>query len=293
MTIFEAKKLSEEFYKNPHPTDDDIFIFTEAMHNIIQTTKDSQAMLELGGFYYDQRNFELALKYYEMAAEHKNENAYVCLGYIWYYGRTGTKDYKKAFNYFKLSKECGNITASYKLADMYKNGYYVEKDYNTYCKIIEELYPKIKNTNNLNDPLPEIFTRLARIRTEQGRNSEAVQLYYYAKDFLAQRISYNPFFGNLNIMMWLIDDLYQLINFDKKHFDLYDFYHLAKSPVKVKFFFDEKEYKWEVIEENKKLVIRFNDNWYKTREDFFAKACIDKLPLTHIYDALYKFEVTN
>lgn len=41
------------------------------------------------------------------------------------------------------------------------------------------------------NPLPEIYTRLAKIRTEQGKIDEAVALYFAAKDFLAQRIKYN------------------------------------------------------------------------------------------------------
>ena len=291
MTIAEARRIEREFYDTPKPTEDDVFLFTEAMDYIIKTTKDPHAMMSLGGYFYDERKFDLALKYYEMAAEYKIDSAYECLGYIWYYGRTGTKDYEKAFNYYKLAKEAGNIVSAYKLADMYKNGYYVEKDYDAYCKIIEELYPKVKDSTYLGDPLPEIFTRLARIRTEQGRIKEAVQLYYGAKDFLAQRISYNAFFGYLNIMMWLEDDLYKLIDFDNENFDLYDLYYLAKTPVKVKFYFNEEEQAWETVEEDGELIIRFNDKWYKTREDFFAKACIDDLPLTHVYDALYGFEV--
>lgn len=291
MTISEAKRIEKDFYNNPNPTEDEIFLYTEAMHYIIQTAKDPMAMMALGGYYYDERKFDLALKYYEMAAEYKIDSAYECLGYIWYYGRTGTKDYEKAFNYYKLAKDAGNIVAAYKLADMYKNGYYVEKDYNAYCKIIEELYFRVKDSKYLGDPLPEIFTRLAHIRTEQGQIGEAVQLYYYAKDFLARHISYNAFFGYLNIMMWLEDDLYKLIDFDNENFDLYDLYYLAKTPVKVKFHFEGTVQEWEVIKENNELVIHFNDKWYKTREDFFAKACIGDMPLTHIYDELYGFEV--
>ncbi len=291
MTIAEARRIQRAFYENPNPTEDDAFLFTEAMDYIIQNTKDPHAMLSLGGYYYDKRNFDLALKYYEMAAEEKLDDAYECLGYVWYYGRTGTKDYEKAFRYFKLAKDAGNVVGAYKLADMYKNGYYVEKDYDKYCEIIEELYPQIKDTTYLGDPLPEIATRLAHIRTEQGRIGEAVELYYFAKDFLAQRISYNPFFGSLNIMMWLEDDLYKLIRFDRDHFDLYDLYYLAKAPAKVRFYFEDKEQEWESVEENDELPIRFNNHWYRTREDFFAKACIGDLPLTYIYDALYGFEV--
>lgn len=284
MTLTEARRIEQDFYKIPAPDEDGIFLYTEAMDYIIQTTHSPEAMMMLGGWYYEQRQFELALKYYEMAAEYKSVSAYECLGYIWYYGRTGTKDYKKAFNYFKLAKDAGNIIAAYKLADMYKNGYFVEKNYDEYCRIIEELYPKIRTANNLYDPLPEIYTRLARIRTEQGRYDEAVNLYYEAKDFLAQRISYNAYFGNLNIMMWLIDDLYKLVEFDRDNFGLYDLYYLAKSPVKVRFYFDDREQIWEVTEENGNLVICFNDKWYRSREDFFAKACIDDIPVTHIYD---------
>lgn len=291
MTITEARRIERDFYDNPSPTEDDVFAFTEAMDYIIQKTKDPDAMLSLGGYYYDKRNFDLALKYYEMAAEYKNPSAYQGLAYIWYYGRTGTRDYEKAFKYYKLAKDAGSIAAAYKLADMYKNGYYVEKDYGKYCEIIEDLYPKVKTSTYLGDPLPEIFTRLAGIRAGQGNIGDAVQLYCYAKDFLAQRISYNSFFGYLNIMMWLEDDLYKLIEFDNEDFDFYDLYYLAKSPVKVRFYYDDKEQLWESVEEDGELVIHFNDKWYKTRSDFFAKAQIDDLPLTHIYDALYGFEV--
>lgn len=291
MTLTEARRIEQDFYEIPAPDEDDIFLYTEAMDYIIQTTHAPEAMMMLGGWYYEQRQFELALKYYEMAAEYKSVSAYECLGYIWYYGRTGTKDYEKAFNYFKLAKDAGNIIAAYKLADMYKNGYFVEKNYDEYCGIIEELYPKIRTANDLYDPLPEIYTRLARIRTEQGRYEEAVNLYYDAKEFLAQRISYNAYFGNLNIMMWLIDDLYNLVEFDRDNFGLYDLYYLAKSPVKVRFYFDDREQIWEVTEENGNLVICFNGKWYRSREDFFAKACIDDIPVTHIYDAFYGFEV--
>ena len=101
MTIAEARRIERDFYDNPNPTEDDVFLFTEAMDYIIQTTRDPKAMMSLGGYFYDEHKFHLALKYYEMAAEYKIDSAYECLGYIWYYGRTGTKDYEKAFNYYK------------------------------------------------------------------------------------------------------------------------------------------------------------------------------------------------
>ena len=41
------------------------------MDYLIYELKNPKAILELGGYYYEQKNFDLALKYYEMAAEYK------------------------------------------------------------------------------------------------------------------------------------------------------------------------------------------------------------------------------
>ncbi|MCR5268522.1 MAG: hypothetical protein K6E16_08400, partial [Lachnospiraceae bacterium] len=211
MTIREARNIARAFERNHNATDDDVFQFTEAMNYLIEELHDPADMMYLGGYYYEIRRFDLALKYYEMAATYDYDPAYECLGYIWYYGRTGERDYEKAFTYFSRLMEKGDFVSTYKVADMYKNGYFVEKDQKKYEQIIEDLYPKVRDLDNVFDPVPEVFTRLAHIRTDQGKIEEAVELYLYAKDFLAQRIKYNAFFGNLNIMKWLIDDLYELI----------------------------------------------------------------------------------
>jgi len=216
------------------------FAFTEAMDYLIDKRKDPDDMMFLGGVYYEMRKYDLALKYYEMAATMNHVPAYECLGYIWYYGRTGEKDYKKAFECFSKASEKGDIVARYKLADMYKNGYYVKKDQKKYEKMIEDMYDDLeeyKETGYINSfaPIPEINTRLAKIKTSRGEVEDAVDLYLEAKYVLAQRIELNAFFGNLNIMMWLIDDLYNLIEFDKDDFDFYDLYYLLKTPHKIKF----------------------------------------------------------
>lgn len=291
MTISEANGIKDAFYGKRNPSEDDIFLFTEALTYLIEETKDPHYMMELGGYYYEERRFDLALKYYELAAEYKLVEAYECLGYIWYYGRTGQRDYEKAFKYFSLAKDAGHLVSAYKIADMYKNGYYVEKDYEKYKAIIEELYPKVQNAEFLEDPLPEIFTRLARIRTEEGRTDEAVDLYLEAKDFQAQRISYNDFFGDLNIMMWLIDDLYKIIPFDYDNFDFYDLYYLLTKPCTVSFCKGHGGYIINVTEEEGAVAIEFGGKWFRTREEFFGKATLGGEKLTSIYADLYGFEV--
>lgn len=291
MTISEADSICRAFYRKNNPTEDEEFVFTEALLFLIKETNDPEYMMDLGGWYYGKRNFVLALKYYEMAALLRYPPANECLGYVWYYGRTGVKDYEKAFKYFKAGMDDGNLVAAYKIADMYKNGYYVEKDYEKYKEIIEDLFPKVRGLKRTNDPVPEVYTRLARIRSEEGKTDEAISLYLYAKDFLAQRIRYNPFWGNINIMLWLVDDLYKLVDIDAASFDFYDMYFLLKRPVKIRFKRGRKVYEVEAVEEDGEIHIRFGDKWFRNRDEFYKKAEIGTSLATDIYDELSGFEV--
>ena len=291
MTIKEAQKIAREFDENRNPSEDDIFVFTEAMNFLIDKKHDPADMMYLGGYYYEIKRFDLALKYYEMAATYDYDPAYECLGYIWYYGRTGERDYKKAFEYFSKMMDKGNLVATYKVADMYKNGYYVDKDLEKYKSMIESLYPKVKKCNNVFDPVPEVYTRLARIRVEEGKEEDAVNLYLYAKDFLAQRISYNAFFGNLNIMKWLIDNLYDLIEFDNDFFDFFDLYYLLKSPHKIEFCYEDQVMHLESEIEGEECNVCFNGKWFRNRDDFFKDAEVNGIKLTAVYMDLFGFEV--
>lgn len=143
-TIESAKQVLDDYYDLVHPQYEDDIQFINALEFLIQETNNPEYMVELGGWYYGQKQFDLAEDYYLMAAKLNYVDAYECLGYIYYYGRVGQPDYEKAFHYYKLASDQGNLVAAYKLADMYKNGYYVQKDYPKYVQIIKSLYPYFK-----------------------------------------------------------------------------------------------------------------------------------------------------
>ena len=79
------------------------------MNFLVKETKDSNYLVELGARYYEAKEFDLALKYYELAAEYNNRYAISDLGYIWYYGRTGERNYEKAFYYFDKARKMGDL----------------------------------------------------------------------------------------------------------------------------------------------------------------------------------------
>ncbi len=292
MTKSSAESIVRAFYNIKTPDENDEFAFTEAMSFLINETKDPEYMLDLGGFYYSRKNYDLALKYYNMSAELGNSDAIECLGYIWYYGRTGTVDYEKAFGYFSHGMEKGMPVSTYKVADMYKNGYFVERNYEKYVDIIEKLYDRMKGSRGLYEPIPDICTRLAKIRIGQGRTDEALQLYLYAKLFLAQRLKYNDFFGDISVMMWLIDDMYKIREFDRISFDFYDMFYLMTSPCRIFFRYNGKEYMVECVRDDDGSVsIGFDGKWYRQRDDFYKKARIEGNRLTAIYDGMYLFRV--
>ncbi len=272
-------------------SDEEEFIYTEALNYMIEATGNTAYMVELGGYYYGRKDYDQAIKYYEMADEHGDPWAPEGLGYIWYYGRTGKVDYEKAFFYYSKAAKNGYARSEIKVADMYKNGYFVERQYDKYCAIIEGMVKRMRHPKDLGEPYPEVCTRLAKIRKDEGKPEEAVTLYLDAKDFLRQRIRYTRFFGDLNIMKWLIEDLYELIPFDEGDFDLYDLYHLLKKPHTVSFRYWQRTYEIQSEEAEGYTAIRFGDRWYRTAGDFLANAAIGNELLITLDEYLYEFEV--
>jgi hypothetical protein len=293
MDVQTAKETIYRLENSSSLSKEDAFLLVESYQYVIEQTGDPEMMLYLGGHYYGEKNFVLAKKYYEMSASLGDVNAYGPMGYIYYYGRVGNPDYEKAYYWYRKAAKSGDLEAELKLADMSKNGYYVPKDYEAYKKQIEALYDKVKTSDRLGDPFPEAATRLASIRTEEGKIEEAISLYLEAKNFLAQRIHYNPFFGNLHIMMWLEDDLNALLPVDTADFDFFDCYILLKEPTTIAFSYGRKRYQVTSKTENGQFLVSFLGKSYPSVASFMEKAAIPAGLLCTLGESLSDFEVTN
>ncbi len=291
MTILEAKEILAELERKTSLSDEEEHELIETLEFMIEKTGEPRYSEWLGGIYYDKRIFDLALKYYELAEAQGSVWAWNGLGYIWYYGRTGTVDYEKAYHYFTKVREYEGddideftkIEASFKIADMYKNGYFVEKDEERYVEMIEDLYKQIQDSN-LFLPTAEVYTRLASIRARQGRKEEAIDLYYDARNDLIYRLTYNRFFGDINRINWLVNDLYELIEFDPTDFDLYDLFYLLKEEHLVSFKYRRKIHEIESkLSDEGEMNIRFDDRWYRNITDMFIRQDLSGESIEHEY----------
>ena len=324
MDTSKALQAIQKYYDIENPTEDDDFIFTESLKIMITETKDPKYMADLAWYYCDRKRFELEIKYLEMAAEYGYGPACAELGYMWYFGQHGEKDYKKAFDYFTIAAEAdkygheGSLWAKYKLADMYRFGLSVDKDEAKYARIIESDYEQVKHPRYLGEPFPEISLRLAGIRAHQGKIDEAVALLIPAKRFMAERLSHDPFWGHIEVMGRIIRFLYTLTPFDVEKADFYDLFYLTETPgiYSMKYWdkAGEKKIRLEVIaddtdadpvKENKGpvaetatmpktgIAIKYDGKWYRNFEDFLAKARLRTERFTAVYDIFYDIETVE
>ena len=292
-TIESSKQILDDYYDLTQPTYEDDIQLINALEYLIKETNNPEYMVELGGWYYGQKQFDLAEEYYLMAAKLDYNNAYECLGYIYYYGRVGQPDYEKAFHYYKLASDQGNLVAAYKLADMYKNGYYVQKDYPKYVQIIKSLYPLLQGATNTFDPVPEIYSRLAKIYVEEGNEDQAIQLLLIAKEFQSQRLIYSQFFGDLTIMKYIVNDLYSLIQFDPDYMDLFDLYYALQKPCKVAIEILGEDHIIEAKYEDGLFFICMDNKNYEDVDQFFLKAKINGEPLSTQYVNVNYIEILD
>ena len=308
MTQKEAWHIIFNYHAENEPERDKP-VFEDACHTLMDQYGDYQAAVDLGGKYYSDQNYDLALKYYSIAAEHDIPYGYIGLGYIWYYGRTGTTDYQKAFECFpkalkllsgysidddsfwngkwKISFDSEDsyidyINTVYKLADMYRNGYYVVKDNSRYIRLITYLHDMMITLSDTGMPdynLPEIDLRMADIMLnyEEPAFAEDHALHYLSEGryVMEQRLYESDFFGDFNIMKDIVLKIYQITEFNPEDMDLYDLYYVMKKPCKVTFDHDDKTHFISAEKQKNEIVINADHKWFHSIDEFMIHGDID------------------
>jgi len=294
MNSKQAWKIINNYFQNDYPTKDDEFLYIEASKYIIEADTSIEAIQRkddiacyLAGYYYSKKKYDLAEKYYLIADELGNQYASDGLGYIYFYGRNGSVDYKKAFYYYSKAAKFGNDEAKMKIADMYHHGYGVDKDENKYKKMIIDLYKKLDKISNpftffYNDTcFPEVAHRLASIYIDEGHPNDCIEMLKKAKDCIAQRLnSCEAFWGNLIVCKTIICVIYKVIEFDKNNFDLLDLFYVLSYEHRVKLIFNENIYQIESKFDEGDMRIICNGKSFKNDIEFYQQVLIEN---KHIY----------
>lgn len=84
--------------------------------------------LRLADYYCDNNEYEKAHKFYKLALERGEIEAYGALGEFYEYGRGCEKNLDLAFKYYKEGAEKGDVFSTRCLADIYYDGDYVTQD---------------------------------------------------------------------------------------------------------------------------------------------------------------------
>ncbi len=288
MTEQEARALTEQARGESGPTGEDQARWADALAALADLG-DGGAAETLGQFHARQGRFDLALKYGEMAAARGSRKALTLLGDLWYCGRLGGRNFGKAFHYYSLAQGMGDLYAACRVADMYCHGYGVQRDEARYRAMIGDLYRKVRDARRPEEPLPEVYLRLGRIRAGEGKQREALDLYDRARAFLARRIQADPFPGNLSLMKQLVREIDSLRPLDPQHFDLFDLYRVMERPGKVRFVCRGASHEVEGELEDAQISVRFDRKWYLTLDDFFLRARLEGRPVAALWDEMAGF----
>lgn len=285
---YDPFQVMKDYYRLQDPTEEEQFRFVEAMQELIRRESEPYVyMYNLADYYLGIRNFELEKKYAEMAVKAGDNTACSLLGYLWYYGQTGKVDYQRAFEYFERAKAFPRC--QYKLADMYRDGLYVERNPEKYEEIIVRLYYRERKNKCFvySTCYPEVALRFVQLCLEEEIDSvDELESLFYARDILAVRQQNRPFWGNIKTMRRILETTAFMTGNDFDFVDLYDLLTFDKQEATITFDYQGTMYRLDIFQNGGQTVYEFQDRWYHGASDFLEKAHVDGKRITSVYDLI-------
>ena len=252
-----------------------------------------EAQFYLGEYYSGYERYDLAEKYWLMAAENGFVAAWSGLGDIYSFDESLKRDYKKAFEFYSKGAELDNLYCKYRIAEMYRDGLFVKADPNKHKEIIEELYNLTKDNEEHWQMYPDIAFRYSEILNNEGRNEELTELYSELIVKFEEFIAFRRFTGSIKDLLKTIDRYYQLVDFDEDEMDIYTVSYMMKKPVRIQFMYDNRFYEIESIDDKDGIIVRFGDKWFRSVEDFYLDAKIGSDSITSLAEDIDFIEVIS
>ena len=283
MTVTEAKEKIRQYYTHClDMNEEDKFILDKLCRFVYEQTGDINYLLEGFDFGGDPKYLE---RIYLFAVECGDEHTAYVLGKLYESGGLGKPDYAKAYEYYLRASKIkpigdGTFDNSYRqvhndakirLAEMYKNGIYVEKDTDRYKDLINEVYEDVKDKDWIYIRYEALFAK-AKLELEKGNIEEGSEILYQAREeywyvlkFMMQREDYE-LLGEMN------ETLYKYQELDYTDIGPADITELLKEPLTVSFLYDDIFYKIRTYNDGDNMAVEFDDKLYRNPIDFIMKA---------------------
>lgn len=158
----------------------------EAMLKALEPPTQDEIDLDEGAEAYRQGNFEKAVEFYTKSAAEGNATALSNLGYCYYYGRSLSVDKVKAHECWEKAAILGDICATYKIGDMYRNGD-LPKD-EVFAKLMyKKAFGMALNTMDIYN-YPDAFLRIIKFCSEEFDKEALLELAKKCRDGFQARI---------------------------------------------------------------------------------------------------------
>ncbi|MGI6211792.1 MAG: hypothetical protein ACOYJJ_04370 [Anaerovoracaceae bacterium] len=308
MDVSEAWNIFLDYYRKNAPTQLDKDAFIEASEFLIYSNSDwyeedrAVVIYNLASFYYDEDQFPLARKYYELLIDESEKKgdrrtlsmAQTCLGYYYYYGHDETgPDYDKAYLYAcEAAEDKSNLRALWlKTAAIGFGNIIPDMTVHEYGELVFQTFDTVmrRQVNGVwSIPVPEVkmlFADYILIASEGKQQEDAHKLLREARSYLFRRLLNSKDPDDLLLMHQIVDMDPILTDEDVRNVDIYDFFWLLHNNM---FYFDFCGKSFVVVaqEVEGQQAIKFEEKWYRSIDDFFRKADINHQGLNFIADQI-------
>jgi len=293
MKLIDAVKEYEEICKRyGSQSEEDIFLANELAKFIYEKTNNSEFLIH----YIKDLDPIQKIKVLKKHPDKSDPKVSFWLGQLYYDGDEKIIDYKKAFESFTIASKqkhtgSGNIDDPYHqvyldaklyLAKMYKNGQYVKQDYEMYKKLVDEAYESAKDLKWYFQTC-DVLIEKAKILIQENKHVLAKQILLKAREDLETTMYYtDEFDDNLQIVNTMLINNNLL---DDEDIDYSIISELLNKPIKLRFKYGKDEYIVESRYLNDELLIVFEDQYFRTINDFYKNAYLSS-ELCYLYEII-------
>ena len=141
---------------------------------------DSNYLVNKGIRYYYDKDYEVAMDYFHLAAAMGNGKAIGSIGTCYLYGHGVPEENDIAMSYLRIAMDLRDVDAFYRMGWMYSNGESVEKDSELGIYYYEQALAELLENYSIQEQFnhPALFYALAKEKIVGGGMSENIAVSY-------------------------------------------------------------------------------------------------------------------